>query len=137
MQSDAFLSHSHADAAWVEALARRLEDTRGLKVWLDRWVLVPGKSWQQTMARGLEEAKSCALFVGATTPTGWFQREIERALDLQTKNAEFRVVPVLLPDADPDNVPGFASLHTWADFRDGQDHDYAFHVLCQGIKGEP
>lgn len=137
MRSDSFLSHSHADAAWVEALARRLEDMRGFKVWLDRWVLVPGKSWQQAMARGLEEAKSCAVFVGAKTPTGWFQQEIERALDLQTKDPEFRVVPVLLPDAHPDSLPSFASLRTWADFRDGQDHAYAFHVLCQGIKGEP
>jgi len=137
MNSDAFLSHSHADAAWVEALARRLEDERGFKVWLDKWVLVPGKSWQQAMARGLEEAKSCAVFVGAKTPAGWFQQEIERALDLQTKNPEFRVVPVLLPDAQPDNLPGFASLRTWADFREGQDLDYAFHVLCQGVKGEP
>jgi hypothetical protein len=137
MQSDAFLSHSHADAVWVEALARNLEDTRGFTVWLDRWVLVPGKSWQQAMTKGLEEAKSCIVFVGAKTPDGWFQQEIERALDLQTKNSEFRVVPVLLPDACPANVPSFSSLRTWADFRDGQDHDFAFHVLCQGIKGQP
>lgn len=137
MQTDAFLSHSHADAAWVEALARTLEDTRSLKVWLDKWVLVPGRSWQQAMARGLEEAKSCAICLGAETPDGWFQEEIERALDLQTRKPELRVIPVLLPDADASKVPGFVSLRTWADFRTGQDHDYALHVLCQGIKGEP
>lgn len=44
----AFLSYSHDDANWVENLAYRLEDQDGFKVWLDRWVLVPGKSWQQT-----------------------------------------------------------------------------------------
>lgn len=137
VQTDVFLSHSHADAAWVEALAGRLEDTNGFKVWLDRWVLVPGQSWQQAMARGLEETKSCAVLVGAETPAGWFQQEVERALDLQTRNSNFRVIPVLLPEAHPDRVPAFASLRTWVDFRAGQDQDYAFHVLCQGIKGEP
>jgi hypothetical protein len=134
---DIFLSHSHDDALWVEALARRLEDEYQFKVWLDRWVLVPGKSWQQAMARGLEEAQSCAVFIGASTPNGWFQEEIERALDLQTRNPDFRVIPVLMPDAQPSVIPAFLSLRTWADFRDGQDQEYALHVLGQGIKGEP
>jgi hypothetical protein len=40
---DAFLSHSHQDAEIIEALARRLEDEAGLRVWLDKWVLVPGR----------------------------------------------------------------------------------------------
>lgn len=137
MTTDTFLSHSHDDAPWVEELARRLEDQCALKVWLDKWVLVPGKSWQQAMARGLEEAASCAVFIGAHTPKGWFQEEIERALDLQTRNPNFRVIPVLLPDADPSSIPSFLSLRTWADFRNGQDSDYALHVLRQGIKGEP
>lgn len=137
MSTDTFLSHSHEDAPWVEALARRLEDECGFKVWLDKWILVPGKSWQQAMARGLEEAASCVVFIGAKTPRGWFQEEIERALNLQTRNPDFRVIPVLLPDADPNAIPGFLSLRTWVDFRDGQAHDYALHVLRQGIKGEP
>jgi len=137
MNIDTFLSHSHDDAPWVEALACRLVDECKFKVWLDKWVLIPGKSWQQAMARGLEESASCAVFIGANTPTGWFKEEIERALDLQNRNPDFRVIPVLLPDAVTDSVPGFLSLRTWADFRSGQDQDYAFHVLRQGIKGEP
>jgi hypothetical protein len=43
---DAFLSHSHQDAEIVEALAKRLEDETGLRVWLDKWVLVPGERWR-------------------------------------------------------------------------------------------
>jgi hypothetical protein len=134
---DAFLSHSHDDAAWVEALAKRLEDELALRIWLDRWILVPGRSWQQAMVRGLEEAVTCAVCIGARTPKGWFQEEIERALDLQTRDANFRVIPVLLPDAMPESIPGFLTLRTWADFREDKDRDYAFHVLKQGIRGKP
>lgn len=133
----AFLSHSHDDSPWVEELARRLEDECGFTVWLDKWVLVPGKSWQQAMSKGLSEAETCAVCVGAHTPEGWFREEIERALDLQTRDHDFRVIPVLLPDATKSHVPDFLTLRTWANFGKGQDQEYAFHVLKQGIKGEP
>jgi hypothetical protein len=79
MTYDAFLSHSHQDAESVEALARRLEDEAGLRVWLDQWVLVPGESWRQAMARGLDESRCCLVCVGRQTPRGWFDEEIGRA----------------------------------------------------------
>ena len=136
-QYHVFLSHSHADAQWVDSLAKRLTAECRFSVWLDRWLLVPGRSWQQGMARGLEQAACCAVCINNTTPSGWFRQELERALDIQVKNERFGVIPVLLPDASPDVVPEFVSLRTWADFRSGQDADYAFHVLSQGIRGEP
>jgi len=133
----AFLSHSHEDAEWVEKLAGRLEDECQFKVWLDKWVLVAGESWQQGMARGLQEAASCAVCIGGKTPRGWFREEIERALDIQMHDDEFRVIPVLLPDGDAEYVSSFLRLKIWADFRAGEDEEYAFHVLKHGIKGEP
>src|SRR5215471_11897492 len=140
-QYDSFLSHAHDDKDWVEAIAQRLEDEQGLRVWLDRWMLVPGESWQQAMAKGLGEAATCAVFLGGETPTGWFRQEIEHALNLQSRLSAFRVIPVLLPDAAPGDpasvLPGFMELRTWADFREGEDADYAFHVLVRGIKGLP
>ena len=134
---DVFLSHPHEEAAWVEKLGERLEDDHRFKVWLDKWLLVPGGSWQQAMSKGLDEARTCAICVGSQTPDGWFREEIERALDLQTQRPDFRAIPVLLPDASPTLVPAFLRLRTWADFRNGQDTEYAFHVLSQGIRGLP
>lgn len=134
---DAFLSHSHDDAEWVEQLAQRLEDECRFRVWLDRWRLVPGESWQQEMGIGLEQAKTCVVCVGSTTPAGWFRQEIERALDIQVKDGSFRVIPLLLPGASAQNVSQFLTLRTWVDFRNGKDQHYAFHVLKCGINGEP
>jgi hypothetical protein len=94
-----FLSYSHQYGDWVEALSRRLEDEYGFRVWLDRWVLIPGQSWQQDMAKGLEEASVCAVCLGQKTPRGWFQQEIEKALNRQASDSSFRVIPVLMPDA--------------------------------------
>ena len=53
---EAFLSHSHQDAAIVEVLAKRLEDDAGLRVWLDKWKLVPGSPWRQAMEQLIQEA---------------------------------------------------------------------------------
>ena len=69
---DVFLSHSHIYAEFVEKLAIKLEDNASLKVWLDKWILIPGKHWQQEMAIGLHKAKSCAVCIGKNTPSGWF-----------------------------------------------------------------
>ena len=60
---NAFLSHSHQDAEIVEALAKRLEDDAGLRVWLDKWVLVPGRPFVPGMARGLYQARSCVVCI--------------------------------------------------------------------------
>src|SRR5690242_9449788 len=96
---DVFLSHPHTHADWVEQLAGRLTDQHGLQVWLDKWVLIPGQNFIPAMARGLDEAATCAVCVGKETPHGWVLQEIQKALNRQTSHESFRVIPVLMPDA--------------------------------------
>jgi hypothetical protein len=72
---DVFLSYAHLDGALVEEIGGRLADKANLRVWLDRWVLVPGEHWQQHMAKGIEVARSCAVCIGSQTPRGWFKRK--------------------------------------------------------------
>ena len=133
-QYDVFLSYAEPDGPAVTKIAERLVDEARLHVWLDRWVHVPGESYQQALDRGLEQAKSCAVFITPNTPVGWFQQQIERALDRQAENASFRVIPVLLPGARDSDVGNFLKLRTRVDFRDA-DQAYALHMLQSGIKG--
>jgi hypothetical protein len=137
---DVFLSHDHNDADAVEDLGRAITDF-GFSVWLDRWVCVPGESWQQAIAKGLNETTTCAVCIGKRTAQGWFRQEVERALDLQAGDHRYRVIPVLLPDAvagDPHQLlPGFVGLRTWVDFRPGHRDARALHLLRHGIEGTP
>lgn len=134
---DTFLSHSHTDSIVVESLGVKLADETGFRVWLDKWILVPGNHWQQEMARGLEQARTCAVCIGRDNPKGWFREEIEKALNRQTRDPSFRVIPVILPDGDSKMVDNFLNQRTWVDFRDGIHDGYAFHILVSGIRGEP
>lgn len=134
---DVFLSYSHLDVVMVEELAKRLEDEFGFRVWLDKWILIPGESWQQKIAHGLDKAKSCAVCIGKETPKGWFREEIERAINRRTKDDSFKVIPVLLPNSQEVNVDNFLELRTWAIFKNGSDDPSALHVLVSGIKGLP
>lgn len=134
---DVFVSHAHIDAETVELLAAKLADEAGLRVWLDRWVLVPGGHWQQELARGLDVAKTCIVCIGQRTPGGWFREEIQRALNRQTRDSSFRVIPIILPGGDPALIDDFLELRTWVDFRRGLVDASAFHVLRSGILGVP
>lgn len=132
---DVFLSHAHVDAEAADLLGTRLQDEGKFNVWLDKWILIPGEHWQQEMAKGLEQARTCAVCIGQNTPKGWFREEIERALNRQTKDTSFRVIPVILPDGDKSLVDNFLELRTWVDFKNGVQDGYAFHILSSGIKG--
>ena len=134
---DVFLSHAHVDAKAVEELAARLEDEAKFHVWLDTWTLVPGEHWQQKMARGLDQARTCAVCVGQETPHGWFQDEIERALNRQRKDESFRVIPIILPGGDSNLIDNFLELRSWVDFSVGLYNQRAFHLLVSGIQGIP
>ena len=134
---DIFLSHSHRDADVVEALAQKLEDDAGFQVWLDKWILIPGGHWQQEMAKGLNVARTCAVCIGENTPRGWFQEEIERALNRQTRDNSFRVIPIILPTGNEAIIDNFLELRTWVDFRSGIDDPIAFNYLISGIMGVP
>ena len=134
-QFDIFLSHSHVDAHAVEALGARLEDEGGFRVWLDKWVLVPGAHWQQEMARGLEQARTCVVCIGQNTPKGWFREEVERAINRQTRDETFRVIPVILPDGDSSVIDNFLELRTWVNFSNGIGDSEAFHLLKSGVTG--
>src|SRR5262252_5276012 len=94
---DVFLSHNSGDKPQVEALAKRLEDEAGLKPFLDKWHLVPGKPWQEALEEALNLSRTCAVFLGPDGLGPWENEELRAALDERVRNNSFSVIPVLLP----------------------------------------
>ena len=135
---DVFLSHQSGDKPLVESLAARLVDEQGLRPFLDKWHLIPGAPWQEALEEALDQSGTCAVFLGASGLGSWENEEMRAALDERVRNKSFRVIPVLLPGAEPKDektLPRFLRRLTWIDFRGGLDDPDSFQHLVAGIRG--
>ena len=137
-QYDVFLSHNSADKEAVENIAQRLRQEAKLQPFLDKWHLIPGEPWQEGLEEALDQSRTCVVFLGPSELGPWENEEIRDALDQRVRNQSFRVIPVLLPGADPKDkttLPRFLRRLVWVDFRQGLEDTEAFHRLICGIKG--
>ena len=139
-QYDVFLSHNSADKEAVENIAQRLRQEANLQPFLDKWHLIPGQPWQEKLEKALDQSRTCAVFLGPSGLGSWENEEMRDALDQRVRDKYFRVIPILLPGADPKDkttLPRFLRRLIWVDFRQGLEDTEAFHRLSCGIKGIP
>ena len=52
-----FLSHNSEDKQIIEDLAIRLQ-TEDIRPWLDKWNLIPGEPFQESIEKALEECSA-------------------------------------------------------------------------------
>ncbi len=138
--SDVFLSHSSADKATVEEIARKLLNS-GITPWLDIWNLVPGEPWQEAIEKALESCSSCAVFIGRGGSGPWQNEEMRAALDRRVRDSrgKFRVIPVYLPGTDLSgeyNLSSFLKRQTWVQFERSVNEEETFRRLICGIQGK-
>jgi hypothetical protein len=130
---DVFISHSHAQRAWVEALAFNLQGA-GRSVFLDIWRLVPGRDWVEALRRSLASSRAAILVVSPEAMrSGWVRTEFEILKSRQVDNPDFRIIPVIHSAVEGD-MP-FAGSIQWIDFRSPVDARFAFGRLLAGLDG--
>lgn len=133
---DVFLSHSSRDKTEVTLLAQRLQ-AEGLSVFLDKWHLVPGESWQKAISDALDRSRCTAVFFGSSGTGAWHNEELQVALSRAARmHDDYRVIPVLLPGCRTSEISSFLAQRTWVDFRGGLDDESVFRRLVCAIKGE-
>ncbi len=133
---DVFLSHNSDDKPAVEELARRLKK-KGIRPWLDKWNLVPGKPWQKGILEALDECAACAIIIGPAGMGAWQVEEMQVAIDRRVKERGFRVIPVVLPGGERvqrSHSPNFLWQGSYVEFH-ALDDEEAFHALVSGIHG--
>ena len=116
MKYDVFLSYNSEDRAFVARLAQELE-RRNCVCFVDQESLMRGQNWVSSLERALEESMAMAVCIGPHGMSGWQQREVGWALDRQTTDPKFQVMPILAPGSQPPR--GFLRLLTWFDLRAG------------------
>ena len=129
---DVFLSYNSRDRAAVEGVANQLR-AQNLTPFLDRWYLGPGLRWRPKLEESLASCKGVAVFIGPEGMGSWQQREVDVALDRQSQDPAFTVIPVLLPGCEP--PLGFLRQNTWVDLR--RQPEPALLLLTKAVRGEP
>ena len=84
----------------MENVARKLRD-EGLEPFLDRWNLVPGMRWRLELEKTFGSCKAVAIFLGRGEMGSWQQREVDVALDLQSRKPSAERTSHRLGDSDP------------------------------------
>ncbi len=134
-----FLSHNSRDKPAVEHLGLQLRQ-RSLKVWLDKWELRPGLSFQDALEDVIQNCKSAAICVAANGIGPWEDPEMKallrRFINEKKKGNILPVIPVLLPGAPAEiELPDFLGEFTWVDLRGGLTQE-GLDLLIWGITGE-
>jgi hypothetical protein len=107
---DVFLSYNWRDKDAVRAIAEQLRN-RGLRPWMDERQLRPGLPWQPTLEDIIARVPAAAVIIG-TERGPWQTREIHVFIQ-QCVGRGCAIVPVLLPDANTDDLPVFLQGLTW------------------------
>lgn len=134
-QYDVFVSYSKPDDRIATTLAEALREA-GLRVWFDRWSLVPGEAWQRSIEDAIARARSIVVCVGATGVGAWQQAEMQSLLRSALSDQRGpRVIPVILPGADFQLLPAFLRAVVSIDMRKGLSDEIAIGRLVSAIEG--
>lgn len=111
--TDIFISYSHKDEAWKEALQRHLkvlQSHNAFAIWDDRQIEV-GSNWLPAIEGAIEQAKVALLLVSSDFLTSDFVSRKEIPRFLQRREAEgLQVVPVIVHPCAWQAVPWLAAL---------------------------
>jgi hypothetical protein len=125
---DVFMAHNSHDKAQVEAIGKKLKE-RGLKPWLDKEQIPPGRWFQDVIQAAIPNTKSAAIFIGLKGLGRWQSLELRSFISKCVENG-IPVISVLLPGVDrfPDSLPFLKELHGRNRLRLGSRYRSAAYV---------
>ncbi len=96
---DVFLCHNSLDKPLVKDVADALQIEAGILFFLDEFSIPPSVEFLEFIRQEMRKSAACAIFVGAN---GWGNThlvEARLALEVKAERADFRIIPINLPDA--------------------------------------
>ena len=99
-QYDLFLSHNHGDSARVEALARTLTQSHGLRVWLDKWECDPGQLEPQCEAGIRASRYTVVAASNRALQSKWVDWEIAKHREIYSDDEDRHLLPIKLEALD-------------------------------------
>lgn len=116
MAHDVFLSHSHVDKVFADAICHTLE-ANGIRCWVAPRDIRPAEDWAEAIINAMEAAKVLVLvFSSASNSSPQVRREVERAVNKGLHVLPFRIENVPLSKS----LEYFISTQHWLDALDGK-----------------
>jgi len=132
---DLFLSHAHADRAFVEDVYAWLTRLAGLKVFYDPAKGTAGASISTMLQREIENCRGVLLVLSdASVESKWVEDEYNIAKDEANEQADFRIVPVRVGDAAGKKLLKGVS---WFDIPDNRFAAGAAVAILRGLYAHP
>ena len=138
-QYDVFLCYNKKEKPAVRVINESLRQEYGLRTFLDESTFVGGEEWEDSIQTAMAQSKTCAILLGIN---GWgpyqLTGEAKPALERREQDLEFRVIPVLLPGAKPEellDLREFFDRTHWVDFRSTGER-LAIRTLASAIRGK-
>src|SRR5438445_13732186 len=101
---DLFLNYKVTDQDAVQQLASELSDA-GIRVWLDLWELVTVQDWSQLREQAMHQSKAVGICIGPRQTGKLDAQALDPVLSLRQRTPPCIILLILLPGANPTNVP--------------------------------
>lgn len=128
MGVDVFLSHSHVDKVFADAICHRLE-AADVRCWVAPRDIRPGDDWAASIIDAMDQAKMLVLIFSASANNSpQVRREVERAVNKGLMVLPFRIENVPLSKS----LEYFISTQHWLDAITG-DLEQHLDELCHCV----
>nr|MDJ0841140.1 protein kinase [Acidobacteriota bacterium] len=135
---DVMIWYARTSRCQVEEMARHLEDTCGLRVWLDLWHRIPGQQLAEALGRAVHRCSCLLVPVDQWGNGPWLEKDTATVLAKGLAAGTCRVVPLLLPKAvrpaRESKLPSFLRRRTWLSLKDLED-TAQMNLLARTIRG--
>jgi len=107
---DLFISYSHQDLPFVDALVRHLKDQRikdqRINVWFDRGMLRLGDSFSNSVQEALEHSRNFLLVISPSyLKSAWGNFEMGVALSRSISPMDGKIISLVVGDVNRDTLP--------------------------------
>lgn len=128
MRLDVFLSHSHVDKVFADAICHRLE-AADIRCWVAPRDIRPSEDWAEAIINAMDQAKMLVLIFSASANNSpQVRREVERAVNKGLMVLPFRIENVPLSKS----LEYFISTQHWLDAITGDLEDH-LNQLCHSV----
>lgn len=97
---DVFVSYASSDKSWATEFVSALKEA-GVKIWFDKWNLVPGEPWQEGIGEALRASRTLVVVLSPqSAESPWTFFELGAAVADHK-----RIIPVAREDMDWTKLP--------------------------------